>query len=129
MVFWKKSGDEQDREREDMKNLAKDDPDSLGNIMVRMGVITPEVLQEALDNQVADSPRLGDILLEMDAINPETLRMAVLSQKIARGEATSKEASEYHFWRKRLTLQTLTDGLDDIAELSTKVAAKLKMKK
>jgi len=51
----------------------------LGSILVEMGVITPEVLDQALQRQAADPHRrrLGEILLEIGAVGEEQLTLAL----------------------------------------------------
>ncbi|MFH0910377.1 MAG: ATPase, T2SS/T4P/T4SS family [Planctomycetota bacterium] len=52
----------------------------LGEILLDMGVITPEAMDEALKAQAEKNMRLGDVLVEMAYIQPEDLTRALAEQ-------------------------------------------------
>jgi hypothetical protein len=72
---------------------SRDKNDLLGNLMVRAGVITADVLDQALATQQRTLRRLGDILIEMNAVDRPTLK------DIARLQ-TTETIYRLFMWRK-----------------------------
>jgi Ribonuclease G/E len=69
---------------------AKGDCTSIGNVLLDLGYISLEALEEAVKVQKSQS-LLGDILVDMGAVTKEQLEEALLEQKIRRKIAKSKE--------------------------------------
>jgi hypothetical protein len=67
------------------KRQPQEDPASLGNILLRLRLITPEQLGAALQRQAQRAP-LGEILVEMGALSRERLDWALMQQSLARDE-------------------------------------------
>ena len=58
-----------------------DERQMLGQILLSVGCITEDQLQEGLDKQIAgDRRRIGEILVEMDACDPEDITCALANQ-------------------------------------------------
>ena len=72
---------------------SRDRADLLGNIMVRAGVISEEILEGALATQQRTLRRLGDILIEMKAVERQTLREMARLQ-------TTETIYRLFMWRK-----------------------------
>ena len=68
---------------------AQEDPTSIGNILLELGLISRLQLSEALRWQ--EEHLLGKILVEHRMITQESLDMALLKQRLARGNMTAKE--------------------------------------
>ncbi len=52
----------------------------IGEILIEMGCLTPESLNEALEHQKTRNERLGDILIELGYVQPEDLTRALAEQ-------------------------------------------------
>ena len=71
-----------------MARLApEDDPSSIGNILVDMGVITRETLKKLADEFKARREELfGEFLIRSAGISQDQLELALIKQKQLRGE-------------------------------------------
>ena len=77
-------------EPQDKYVQAQEDPNSLGNILIEFGYVTPDVLEKAIKIQKSQS-LLGRILVNMKpeegGITEEQLEEALLEQKVRRRKA------------------------------------------
>lgn len=86
---WRKKKDPS-RDRE----AAKKDCASLGNLLLKAGMITPEQLQEALDFQDDNPDRmLGEALVQMGAVEKEIVEALLVAQQAKRA-ASKKSVAE-----------------------------------
>lgn len=66
---------------------ARTDDARLGDVLLRMGTITPMQLTEAVDKQRNGDPRpLGVLLLELGYAEPRDIQLALLRQQALRGK-------------------------------------------
>lgn len=75
--IWKDSPQELIEER---KSITKG-KEPLGELLLRSGKITNEILQAALKRQEEEGVRLGEILMKMNVITREELELYLISQK------------------------------------------------
>ena len=107
---------------------AATDQTSLGNILIRRGLVTSEQIARAIQRQLMAMPPLGEILIEMGAIDREQLEEALYEQRKTRGETTHREDVHYQLERQARSMQQVSEGLNEIAGISNAIAAKLKVK-
>jgi hypothetical protein len=117
-------------ENKDRFSVAQEDETSLGNILVEMGYVTIEQLQNAVEIQKMQAP-IGEILVRMEIITREQLEEALMIQKVNRGEATTREESQlYRTQRKRLmgeVVSCLKETTDMTQKFMTNNGHKLKV--
>ncbi len=65
---------------EERKSVSKG-KEPIGEMLLRSGKITPEILQAALKRQEEEGMRLGEILMKMNVITKEELELYLISQK------------------------------------------------
>jgi len=65
---------------EERKSVSKG-KEPLGELLLKSGKITPEILQAALKRQEAEGEKLGEILVKMNVIKREELDLYLISQK------------------------------------------------
>jgi len=76
---WKKKKEQRDRDS------AKVDGTSLGNLLLKAGMITAEQLQEALDFQDENPDHmLGEALVQMGVVDKDTVETLIEAQKAKR---------------------------------------------
>lgn len=86
----------------DRFEAAQEDETSIGNILVDMGYVTSDQLNQAIEVQKMQAP-VGEILVRMGAITREQLEEALMIQKVNRGEASTREEAQlYRTQKKRL---------------------------
>lgn len=75
--IWKNAPKELVEER----NSITKGKEPLGELLLRSGKITPEILQAALKRQEEEGVKLGEILVKMNVITKEELELYLISQK------------------------------------------------
>jgi hypothetical protein len=73
------------------KHKPEDDPTSLGNILVDMGMTTKECVREALGKNYP----LGQAMVCTHVITETQLSAALIEQQLRRGEITRHQARQY----------------------------------
>lgn len=96
------------------KRSAADDPASLGNILIQLGLITREQLDLALQKQAQAAP-LGEILVGMGSITQSQLEWALVQQSLARGE---KQAAERVLAYSATSLREVTKSFTELGQLA-----------
>jgi hypothetical protein len=107
---------------------ASADQTSLGNILIRRGFVTPEQVKAAIERQLMAAPPLGEILIEMGAIDRDQLEEALYEQRRSRGETTGQEEVQHQLSRQAHHMREVSASLGEIAGISNAIAAKLKVK-
>jgi len=105
--------------------IAEQDDSSLGNILVEMGFVTKDQLDEAVRIQKQKAPKIGEILVEMKILTEQQLEEAILYQRVKRGEASFVEETKFHGKRKRRLIKEMTSELKQATEISKIVTAKI----
>ena len=116
------------RDRHARAQSAESDPTSLGRILIARGYVTPEIVQSAVRKQLVATPPLGEILIEMGAITEDQLEDALYEQRKARGETSCQEDVKYQLTQQTKVMQHITHGLSEVAGLANAMAMKLKAK-
>jgi len=104
----------------DVAKMAKNDPSSLGNILLEKDKISEEELSKAVDHQTSQR-LLGEILKEVTSgrLTDDDIHDACMEQKIRRNQCSFKEESDYYRRRKK----KLTDDINDsFTAIETKLA-------
>jgi len=105
--------------------MARRDAASLGNILIRKSYTTQERIDAAVRRQLEAAPPMGEILVEMGAITREQLEDALVEQKILRKEVSDETACEYRMAQNARQVEAIKEGFLQVTELSGAVAAKL----
>lgn len=102
---------------------ARKDLTSLGNLLLRMGVVDGEQLKQAIDYQ-DDNPdvMLGEALINMGAVDRGIVEALLVAQGAERNK--SKTADVIAFATKH-TQQTVHKAHDDLNDLVTKLNGKV----
>lgn len=107
------------------KNQAKGDKTSLGNILVDMGYITSEQLEEAIKIQKSQK-LLGEVLVdEMKAITSDQLDEALFEQQLRRKKIRRDEILKLHAKRRRRLLIRVDESAKRLSEASEQVAVRM----
>ena len=107
---------------------AAGDRTSLGNILVKRGYATPAQITYAIGRQLMAAPPLGKILIEMGAITLEQLDEALYEQRRLRGETTNRDDVTHQLTQQARGMAQVSRELTEIADLSNVLVAKLKAK-
>ncbi len=75
--IWKNAPEELIKERESVKK----GKELLGELLLRSGKVTPEILEAALKRQEVEGFKLGEILVKMNVITKEELDLFLVSQR------------------------------------------------
>jgi len=109
---------------------ARIDETSIGNILVDLGFITQEDLDRAIEIQRRQAP-IGEILTQMrrddgsPVLQREQLDIALMKQKIARGEAGHREELSFYRSHTRQMISEFSEQIRSAAEVTTTLAQKL----
>jgi hypothetical protein len=76
--------------------LALRDGQRLGELLVKMTMLTPEQVEEAVKVQRSSGQRLGEALLQMRLLTPDMLESALRVQKTKRGAASKTDNWSTH---------------------------------
>jgi hypothetical protein len=94
LITFLNGGGNEENQPGDKYERAKEDETSLGNVLLDLGYVTQEALEEAIKIQKSQS-LLGRILVEMGprrgGITEEQLKDALLEQKVRRRKARAAE--------------------------------------
>lgn len=112
----------------DQFEKASRDGTSLGNILLELGYVTEEDLEEAIRIQKSQS-MLGSILVDqMKAITMSQLEEALLEQKIRRNKANLREITKFQAVKQNQLVTEVAEGFRNLAtkfdQVSFKVAGK-----
>lgn len=102
---------------EDKYTQAQEDPNSLGNILIELGYVTPDTLERAIKIQKSQS-LLGRILVNMKpeegGITEEQLQEALLEQKIRRRKAKPLEVIKANSEKHTRLVKEVNDQLTSL---------------
>ena len=110
-----KPGPAQSAEPEEIGGEGGDEADQyepLGDVLVKMGAVSQEVVDKALDMQ---QMRLGEILVEEGATTKETVESALTKQTKTKNKDTAVSSSQYAIKRKDIRVDT--ERLDKLFNL------------
>lgn len=112
---------ERDRER------AEQDCTSLGNILLKAGMISAEQLHEAVDYQDTNPDvMLGEALVKMGVVERDIVEALLMTQKARRDNG--KHAAEVIAFAAQHTRRTVHKAHDDLNDLVTELNGKVCMK-
>lgn len=72
--------------------LALRDGQRLGELLIKMAMLTPEQVESALKVQQSSGQRLGEALLQMRLLTPDMLESALRVQRTKRGNTAGRDA-------------------------------------
>ena len=100
-----------DRNREE----AKDDKNSLGNLLLKSGIIDEDDLKDALDFQDNNTDfLLGEALIQLEKVDRGIVEAILWKQRVERGEEEPAEVIQ--FARKHTQrIMTIKDELNGVA--------------
>ena len=109
----------------DQHLIARDDMTSIGNILVDLGYITPEQLEEAITIQKSQK-MLGEVLVEeMEAITPDQLDEALLEQQLRRKKIKRSEVLKLHDKKRRRLITKVNESAKQLTDASDKITMKM----
>ena len=109
-------------------SLAGDDQSNIGRLLVRKGYVTDDQIRDAMARQLVAAPPLGEILIEMGAITREQLDEVLFEQRRARGETTDQEEVRHTLVQQHRSMRDITNGLTEAAGLANALATKIRSK-
>jgi hypothetical protein len=109
-------------------SMAAEDDTSLGNILVSLGYITAEQLEEAVEFQKKFAPRIGEVLVQMKILTVERLEAALIHQKIARGQLTFREETRFYQAQSQQLVGEVAEEFRKAAAVTTELVSKLQIK-
>jgi len=106
------------------RNRARKDSTSLGNMLLRMGVVDGEQLRLAIDYQ-DDNPdvMLGEALINMGAVDRGIVEALLVAQNSERDHG--RKTAEVIAFASRHTRETVHKAHDDLNELVTNLNGKV----
>ena len=103
---------------EDFERAGADET-SLGNILVELGFISKEQLQEAIAVQRTRVPEIGGILVELGFITQEQLEEALLKQRILRGKAKPREVTDFERAKRKRASASFMESAQQTRDVAT----------
>lgn len=111
--------------RRKLSKRAETDETSIGNILIECHWVTPEQLRTIADLQKNDSPyRMGQLFVKLEIITQAQLSEALSLQRQRRGKASRRDVAKITIARHKRSQQQLKDQFDEIGQLARQVAAK-----
>ena len=115
--------------RAEMLKQARQDPTSLGNILVKKGYLTKDQLETAVTQQMRETPHLGEVLIRLGFITQQQCEDALFEQKVLRGEISDRDLLKHRMHQQTEALKGVSLRFGEVKELSNALVAKASMKK